>query len=78
MNYEVEVIVEGALDENHTFEDWDRADAYIESVRQVAARDGRLTEVYVTEHPHEIEQDECICAQYKSSHLPDYIFRQEG
>lgn len=77
--YDVSVIVEGALDDDRVFgglggslDDGPSLEEYVAQVSRKAEADGLETEVYVRYHGHELEIEECSCAQYETDHFPKY------
>lgn len=78
MYAEVTVIVDGALDQEHTFDDYQVMQEYIDILRDLSMDDGQATEVYIQYHDHGISDDECMCAQYETDHKPAYSWNAEG
>lgn len=71
MSYaEVTVVVDGAEQELSIINDPDQMISYIERIESEAVADGLPTEVYVIEHPHDMDDEECACVQYLTDHRP--------
>ncbi len=67
---EASVVVDGALADEREFADGEEfgdLDAWVDAVRREATVP---TEVYVLRHWHHEDYDECLCAQYATSHRP--------
>lgn len=77
MYAEVEVIVEGALEESETFSDDVLMCDYVRQVGEDAESHGHPTEVYILYHEHSPAAD-CQCVQYVVSHKPDYAWNLES
>lgn len=76
--WQVDVIVDGALDSMDECETWAEVEAIIAKVEADAAEDGLLTEVYLLHHGHENDGEECACASYTTDHYPYVTFNVEG
>ena len=74
---QVDVIVEGALDESETIFTDEALESFIQGIERVANEDHQHTEVYVLWHEHSPYIDECGCAQYVTDHHPQYEFNKE-
>jgi len=74
---DVDVIVNGALEESRTFHDETLMNHYIGEIEDEASDHGYLTEVYVVWHEHD-DDIECECVQYLTSHKPYATFNQEA
>lgn len=75
-HWSVDVIVQGAFEEEETFDDPDDRDAFIRRVAEETQKDMALTQVYVTWHPHPAGEP-CYCAQFETDHHPDYTFPED-
>jgi hypothetical protein len=64
---EASVVVDGALADEREFDDGGDLDAWVDAVGREATAP---TEVYVLQHTHPDDYDECLCAQYATSHRP--------
>lgn len=87
--YDVDVIVEGALDESRTFVEYDDGttqefggrlgstlDAWLNGLEAEAEKAGVVLGVYELFHGHELEAEDCECAQYVTDNNPTYVFGQ--
>lgn len=78
---DVEVIVDGVIDQVEHFSDETLLREFISEVREDAAGDGYPTEIYIQYHDHDEigggHPFECNCAQYAQSHKPAYTFNME-
>jgi hypothetical protein len=80
--YDIEVIIEGALDESRTF--WDTREGrlakatFLGNLERQAKSESFTAEVFELFHDHEssvgLEIDDCSCAQYVLDHHPTYVF----
>lgn len=48
--------------------------AWLYEIERAADSDEADVRVFVLDHPHSPDLDECSCAQYATSHQPDYVF----
>jgi hypothetical protein len=74
MYADVSVIVDGALGESETFTDYLLLEEYVRTIEEEAAGHGYPTEVYVVEHNHALDVDDCACVQYLTDHHPQYAY----
>ena len=77
MYAQVTVVVDGALEAEETFHDYALMDEYIKGVEQDALGDGCPTEVYILEHEHADDVEDCACAQFVTDHHPAYSWNTE-
>lgn len=75
---QVSVVVDGALESEEIFTDYLLESEYIRSVAEDALGDGYETEVYVIEHDHSPDDEECACVQYLTDHHPRYVFPRDA
>ena len=76
---QVDVIVEGALDESVFLNSDSAIDTFVSKVERDAEADGLATEVYVLWHQHDEAIDcEGNCVQYLTDHRPTYSFNTEA
>lgn len=71
---DVTVIIDGAVEEEHTFSDEAFMLDYIRTIQDEAGSHGYLTEVYILNHEHSLTDDECGCVEYLQDHSPAYRF----
>jgi hypothetical protein len=64
------VVVDGALEEEATFHDWNVFVDWAYDTLDYYRRDGLPCEIYKIEHYHDDDVDECACAQYIDDHRP--------
>lgn len=86
--WDLDVIVEGALDDSETFEDTQRGRlaraTFLGNLEREARRETFRAEVFELYHDHDLsegdddERAECSCAQYVTDHHPTYTFGPEG
>jgi hypothetical protein len=76
MTYYLEAytIVEGAIGENEYFENGEGFDEWMEKTEAAALEDGLETQVYVIDHPHDMDMEDCCCVQYLTDHSPYCTF----
>lgn len=75
MYAEVDVIVDGAVEDHRIFHDQALLAEFVDVVEADAKADGLVTEVYVTYHDHELVAGECACVQYSPTFgKPQYTF----
>jgi hypothetical protein len=71
--YDVESVVEGAVDSFEDFDTWAEADAYAQTL--AAKLDSARVEyqIHIFEHDHSRDDEEaCVCRQDDADHSPDY------
>jgi hypothetical protein len=84
---DVDVVVEGALDEMRVFIDYDDGtsreyggnttfNAWLEVLKRDLQAAELVAEVYVLRHEHEMSELECSCVQYLTDHTPAYRLGQ--
>ncbi len=66
----VTTLVDGALDEEHTFYDYLVLDEYLTSLLTDLQGEGYDAEVYILHHDAHVVGAECECAQYSQDHTP--------
>jgi len=74
---DVDVIVEGALDENRIFTDQAEYDRWLEQCKLEVGDVGVWVEVYCTPHEHPLDEHDCECAQFLTDHKPDWSNRDD-
>lgn len=74
--YQVDVIVEGALDDSFEFKSRERVEQLAKTVGEAADADGLATEIFVLYHPHN-PGPECHCIQEAQDHHPEYSWNME-
>lgn len=74
----VDVIVDGALEDTETFTDYLLMNEFIDGVRVDAESDGYETEVFIQYHEHDMDIDDCACAQYETDHSPAFVFNAQS
>lgn len=74
---DLDVIVDGALEESVTFHDETVMREYISEIEEEAKDHGYPTEVFVVFHEHE-DNIECECVQYLTDHHPYVTFNVEA
>jgi hypothetical protein len=85
---EATVIVEGAVDGSSIFGELGgmipesmfagSLDEYISKVAREAKSDGLWTEVYILEHFHPLDDEDCECAQYVTDGRPAYSWNEQA
>lgn len=73
MYWQVDVVVDGALDVSETITEQAEFNELIEKIIDDAG-DGKFTQVYVIEHWHSLDVEECGCVQFLTDHAPMYEF----
>lgn len=74
------VVVNGALEDQATF-DADNAQELLETwltgaKEEAMAHPDQRTEIYLTEHGHSPDVEDCSCVQYLQDHHPFWAFPQ--
>jgi hypothetical protein len=77
MYVDIDIIVDGALERSETFHDYLLFEEFISQEKEEAEGHGYLTEVYVVEHNHPQEDEECACVQYLTDHHPLYTWNEK-
>ncbi len=67
---EVEVIVNGALEETEYFHDETLMHSFINEIKREATDHGYSTDIYVLWHGHNMDSEECFCSQYQIDGRP--------
>lgn len=71
------VVVNGALEDEATFGDsaGELLDLWLyEQKNQAMAHPDQRTEIYLTEHGHSPDLEDCSCVQYLTDHHPFWAF----
>ena len=71
---DLSLICEGALERSETFETRAAAETYAtEELRAYAVEaPGALVEIFLLDHEHSPDVEDCACAQYVTDHHPDF------
>jgi hypothetical protein len=75
--YQVDVIVEGALDDSFEFSKETQVRTLAKNLGVQCAHDGLATEMYVLYHSHAPTALECHCIQDAQDHHPEYSWNME-
>ncbi len=79
MYLDASVVVDGALEEDSTFYDYLFFEEWLRGVEEDAESHGYLTEIYVVEHAHSVEDGaDCACVQYLTDHHPYRTFNADS
>lgn len=71
--YEVEIVVDGALDSMEEFESYESAVRYADENAVALTGNSDDWQIYILPHAHGMgDGDECDCRQYDTDHHPDY------
>lgn len=70
----VDLICEGALERSEIFATRDEAETFAtnELAAYAAEAPGASVDIFLLDHEHEPEVDECSCAQYVTDGRPDF------
>ncbi len=80
MWYEIDVMVDGALEETRILIDPEDLFSSVQSIRDELIDDGQGTDwsISVLEHFCEPSSSDCVCAQYSLDHHPVFTSRKDG
>lgn len=69
---EAYVLIDGALEENETFGfgHGRELDEWVKATKWRAMNDPRHTEIFLLNHDHSPDFEDCACAQYLTDHHP--------
>lgn len=79
---EVSVVVDGADNGTETFrwtkKGYTEMETFIEKTKAEGLADASVvTEIYVMDHGHSLDDGECVCAQYLTDHNPEWTSEAE-
>ena len=71
---QVDIIVDGGLEDSINYTDYVKYENCIVDISVESEQHGLPVEIYVVEHNHLDDGEECTCVQYSTDHHPVYTW----